>query len=489
MMAPVRRWLGALLSVAAGFAGGLSCVVVVEPMLPTVPTVVGLRLEGQQVPVGYDVRGLVEAHARAFGARRVALVHGSERHELSMGELGGYVDVPATVSRAHDVGHRGSMLQRMREVRAARRGALDVALVHRLDEEAAIRALSRHADVLHKKPKDASLDLDKHAKIPDEPGQELDVGATIAALAERFQATPAALDAAPPLDGSDPRASELELLTRPIDAEVRLADLEDIDVSKVLASYETRFAPYQTGRARNVELAASHINGLVLRPMQSLSFNDRVGPRTREAGFLEAPEIIGDELSVGIGGGTCQVSSTLHGAALHGGIAVVHRQSHSRISSYIPLGLDATVAYPEVDLKLQNPFSFTIVIHAFFPEPGLLRVELLGGDEVQSIEYRYGVSHVEDFVRRITVKRFLKPGTGFRKQRGTRGMDVHSYVTIRFKDGKVEERRYYSGYRPTPEVFWVSTDYDEANLPTLPEHATGIEGRMPVDGSDVYDSG
>ena len=135
---------------------------------------------------------------------------------------------------------------------------------------------------------------------------------------------------------------------------------------------------------------------------------------------------------------------------------IVSRRSHSRPSSYTKLGLDATVAYPRVDLQLRNPFPFTLVVHAHTPEPGLLKVELLGGEAVKEVKYSYGISSIESYVRRISVKKFLKAGRKFRKQKGTRGMDVHSTVTIHYKSGKVLTKRYYSGYRATPEVYWVA---------------------------------
>jgi hypothetical protein len=126
------------------------------------------------------------------------------------------------------------------------------------------------------------------------------------------------------------------------------------------------------------------------------------------------------------------------------------------------------------------------VIHSLVPEPGLLRIELLGGDAVDKVEYKYGIAHVEEFVRRITVKPFLKNGRVMRWQKGTRGMDVFSTVVVRYRDGRVDTRQYYSGYRPSPEVFWVSSDYDPATLPELPQYARGVEGQLHRDGSDVY---
>ena len=132
-----------------------------------------------------------------------------------------------------------------------------------------------------------------------------------------------------------------------------------------------------------------------------------------------------------------------------------------------------------------NPFNFPIIVHAFIPEPGTLKVELLGGVMVKDVDYKYGISRIEEYVRRITIKSWMK-NRMFRKQKGTRGMDVHSYVKIFYEDGRVEEKTYFSGYRATPEVYWMSPDYDEDELPPLPAHAKGIEGRLDVDGSDVY---
>ena len=397
------------------------------------------------------------------------LQYGDRRYESTLGQLGVVLDVTETVRRATVVGHSGSVYRRLRQTALARRGEVDVDPAWTIDEDTARQFVSRFADDLARAPRNAELDLAGHRTVPDVPGQELDVDATIRELREH--------------GASD---EPFNLVTRVVPAEVTTNDLENIDVSKVLASFETRFRTFKKGRSKNVMLATSLLNSLVIRPGATVSFNERVGPRTLDRGFQYAPEIVGDELTVGVGGGTCQVSSTLHGAAVYGGLAIVDRKSHSRPSSYTKLGLDATVAYPRVDLKIRNPHDFPIVVHAHVPEPGLLRVELLGGDVVAGVEYKYGVSRIEQYVRRITVRRFLKAGRVIKRQKGTRGMDVFSWVTVRFKDGREEKLSYYSGYRATPEVFWVAPDYDPEALPDLPKHAKGVEGKLHQDGSDVY---
>ncbi len=307
------------------------------------------------------------------------------------------------------------------------------------------------------------MDLRDRRKIPDVPGRALDVGAT--------------LDAMMATDFHD--GEVVDLVTKPVRAKITVEDLANVDIEKVVSSYETTFHLFGTGagRAVNIANAARFIDGSVIMPGEIWSFNDHVGPRTLERGFTWAPEIQADELTTGVGGGTCQASTTLFGAALFATLDVVERRSHSRPSSYTKLGLDATVIYGSQDLKLKNTLAFPVLIHAFLPTPQSVRVELLGGDPVADVSYTFGIGASADFVRRITVKPFLPSGTKILHQRGNVGYDVTSVVSIKWRDGRSEERSYFSGYRPTPEVFWVSPGYDEKELPPLPEHARGIEGR------------
>jgi vancomycin resistance protein YoaR len=465
----VKRWHSIMLSVGLGTAMGVAGIAYVAPRYPKSPTLEGLKIAGIELAVGSDLHAVLEERDAEFRARTVILEGDGTQHEVTMGDIGGEIDIRATLVAAFAKGQNGSYVKRWRQAAAARRGEVDIPIVYKLDRQTAQTFVQRYAEELKKDAVDARMDLAKHAKIPDVLGRELDPVATAEELANTFTSV-----------------DNLLLVTKPIEAEVTLHDLDDIDISKVLATFETKFHPWKKGRSANVRHAATFLNGLVIRKGQTISFNERVGPRTTDRGFQKAPEIVGDELTIGIGGGTCQVSSTLHGAAVYGGLSVISRKSHSRPSSYTRLGLDATVAYPSVDLKLRNPYSFSVVIHAFEPEKGTLRVEVLGGQAVADVKYQYGISSIEQYVRRITVKDWLKPGRSFRKQKGTRGMDVHSHVVIHYLDGRVEKRQYYSGYRATPEVYWVAPDVEQSELPELPDHAKGVEGQLSADGSDVY---
>jgi hypothetical protein len=225
----------------------------------------------------------------------------------------------------------------------------------------------------------------------------------------------------------------------------------------------------------NIGKAAEYLNGTVLAPGQVLSFNQIVGPRRIDRGFTWAPVIIDDEMEPGVDGGTCQIASTLHAASVYGALQVVERRSHSRPSGYAPLGLDATVIWGEVDLRVQNPYDSPLIVHAFLPTPKTLRVELLGRDPPGKVTHTYGVMRSHPFYRRVWTKDWLAPGKQIRRQRGIRGYDVISVVKVERPGGQVDERRYFSWYRPVPEVFWVAPGADPNELPELPEGAERVE--------------
>ncbi len=122
----------------------------------------------------------------------------------------------------------------------------------------------------------------------------------------------------------------------------------------VLGAFTTTLAGSLPDRTHNVALAAAALDGAVLRPGEELSFNQVVGPRSAERGYRAAPVILREQRQVQVGGGVCQVASTLFDAALLAGLGVVERHRHSSPVDYVALGGDATIAWGAKDLRLRN---------------------------------------------------------------------------------------------------------------------------------------
>ena len=130
-------------------------------------------------------------------------------------------------------------------------------------------------------------------------------------------------------------------------------------------------------RNTNLTLACKALNGVVLQPGQELSYNETLGQRTEAAGYQKAPAYSGTELVDSLGGGICQVSSTLYLCSLHAEMDIVDRVSHGYPANYMPVGLDATVSWGSPDLKISNPYSTPVKIVAECTE-GFVKIWLMG---------------------------------------------------------------------------------------------------------------
>ena len=148
--------------------------------------------------------------------------------------------------------------------------------------------------------------------------------------------------------------SELKVGLKEQPPSLTAAQLENQKITGLLASYTTHFDPSQSARTENVRIAAKALDMAVVKPGDTLSFNKIVGERTIEGGYKDAYIIVDDQFVPGLAGGICQVSSTLYNTGLFANLAVTQRTNHDLAISYVPLGQDATVAYPDLDLKFNN---------------------------------------------------------------------------------------------------------------------------------------
>jgi vancomycin resistance protein YoaR len=386
----------------------------------------------------------------------VLLSTGADHIVVPAPELGFALDVDRTLTRIELASASVGWFQQLKRAMIPTPFVERIEPAFMLDQQTARRRLEALAPGFARLPQNAELDVVRHRRIDDVPGRELDVDASLARLEQR-------------------QNDAVELAFREIPARVRSEDLLQIDVSLVLSTFETDFRKKAGQRALNIRRAAALLDGALIGPGEKLSFNAKVGDRTEHNGFVWAPVIVNDEMEPGVGGGVCQVATTLHAAAVLGGLSVPARRSHSRPSGYAPLGLDATVIYGEVDLVIENPYPAPILVHAFLPSEFIIRVELLGAKRGSSIEHSYAVIERHDFYRRIIEDETLTAGQFKLKQDGGFGYDVVSMVKTTELDGTDSVRRYSSKYYPVPEVYAVGPGTPSSALPELPEGATHAE--------------
>ncbi len=414
----------------------------------------GVRIGGAEVSGG-SARALVESRAHAVLDRRVTLMLGTEVVlETTYAELGATIDIDGITTRISAVGREGEWDERIVESLEARRGAINIPISVRLPIEPLVERLERVKDETDSVPRGSRYDFATGKPTTDVPGRYVDLYAAASAIEKAAESSEARIVI--PMFEIAPRASAAVVAT--------------IDMSKVLSTYSTRYGYVggQAGRAQNVARAAAGVDGVVLLPDEMMSFNAEVGPRNTENGFTTAPEIYKGEMREGIGGGTCQAASTLHAAAYLGGFEVVDRINHSRPSGYIPMGLDATVVYPHVDLKIRNPYSFPVVLHAT-ADKGTLTMEIRGNGSPDAVEWTTATVGVSPYKRKIEERAGLAEGKTIVKQKGIRGYRIRKTRTLRPLNGEARVEEKTDVYPATFEIFMVAPGTDPATLPPLPE--------------------
>lgn len=221
-----------------------------------------------------------------------------------------------------------------------------------LDEASLRRFLEPIAAQIERRPRDARLRFNPQTGAvtvlsPSFPGRALDVDATVAAIRSALAG------------GAD----EASLVVKTIEPAVDMNRIAEMGIRELVASGRTYFAGSSASRIRNIEVAAKQFEGVVIPPNGIFSFNQIVRDVSSANGFEDSLIIWGDRTAVGVGGGVCQVSTTVFRAAYQGGFPIVERYNHGYVVDwYGEPGLDATIFTPTVDFRFRNDTGAYLLI-------------------------------------------------------------------------------------------------------------------------------
>ncbi len=414
--------------------GGAAWALWPRASLPDGVVVWGLPVGGRSVG---EAMGALRSKAKKWDAQGVRLVGpGGKKWQLRWSELGIGVDM-VRIRRSLRALARGWPWERWRIGRALRDGRLGPLLA--VDSKAFLAGLARLAADIDRPFVPPRLDFRHRKVVPGRVGYRL----------ERLESAVRILEAA---RGAE---TEVQLAVRTLGHEGR----EKVDISTVLGWYETPFK--STGkyrnRAYNLRLAARKLNGYILWPGQVLSFNAVVGPRTEKEGYRIAPVISRGEMVDGMAGGACQISSTLFAAAFFAGLEILEADVHSQPSHYIELGLDATVVWPDKDLKIKNPYDFPVVVHyevAF----GRVRTEILGPRRPYRIAFERSILATKPYREEYREDPDLPLGQRVIEQRGEFGYTVRRRRVFFDSEGVEVRSQYWTVvYPPTTLIVRVGT--------------------------------
>lgn len=428
-----------------------------------------IRVLGRELPPGRDPAQIARQFARSYlrehvriAARVTVIVQEGEgirqREEervidRSREDFGARVDERLLTHLIASAMDPGSALVRHHAATAPGQ-VVDLPLPVQLDGSVAFPLLMQLKEDLDHPPVDARLDVENRQVVPEQPGRYMDVYATLARLDEAMVRAQ--------------RTVEIAVSTAP--ARVSRQQLANIEMREVLGYFETNYNADESKRDRtyNLHLAASKINGYVWMPGEIFDFNAVVGDRSEANGFRMATVISAGELIDGVGGGTCQIAGTLHAASFFAGMDILDRRPHTRPSGYIKMGLDATVVYPSINLRMRNNLPHPVVIHTRLGG-GLARIELLGPRRTRSVTFVRKIMHFDRFPSRDVPDPNLAPGQRVLTQRGIPGFRVRRYRIVRDGDQAVRER-WEDAYPPTVEIWHAGTGGGTGGAPNQDDH-------------------
>ena len=323
-------------------------------------------------------------------------------------------------------------------------------------------AVSLEAEI-RQEPQDAYYQAEEHTLVEDQPGLSFDI--------EEAKAI---------LERTEP-GQWCTIAMETVPAEVSLEDLTEQMFGDKLESRAGPYYAYQVNRTNNLKLACEAINGTIVNPGETFSFNEVVGERTEERGYLPATIYVNaSETAPGVGGGICQVASVLYYTTLHLEVTQVQRNCHALPVTYVPPGMDAAIYWDgKQDYQFRNDYQNPIKIQAS-TENNEVRITIWGVKESDNyVEMTYQVYNTTVPVDVETLDETKPAGYREQVQKGANGYSATAVRTLYAPDGTVlETTKEYSKYNkqdnkyivgPAPaEEFpeWIDPDWG-GELPEL----------------------
>jgi vancomycin resistance protein YoaR len=228
-------------------------------------------------------------------------------------------------------------------------------------------------------------------------------------------------------------------------------------IKEKISSFTTRFNPAQKARVNNIKKLTDSLDGTIIAPGEIFSFNETIGPRTTGKGYKEAPVIIDGELVPAVGGGICQVATTLFNTIFFAGLEVIERHNHSLYISHYPTGRDATVSYGGADLKFKNDTPAYILIKGWYTRNSVT-ISFYSTKFDTEVTYQttlfrnfkpYKVKYVKDSS--------LPKGKQIVEEKGIAGREVSVFRTVRRGGKIIHQDKFVSRYLPKDAIVRVGT--------------------------------
>lgn len=360
------------------------------------------------------------------------------------------VDSAKLAEQAFNVGRSGGVFRQFKERYITINGGYNVPIIPSYNTDKLKAILGKVSREINSEPHNAQVLIDgaRIIKLPESNGRKVDVEQFVLSINEN-------------LSDSFPVIIDIPVII--VEPEVKYNDINDID--SILAIYTTQFNPYNENRTQNIKLASDSINGTLLKSGEVLSFNDLVGLRIAEAGYKEAPVFVEGKIVPDLGGGVCQVSSTLYNAALLADMNIIERTPHFRPPGYVPLGQDATVADKLLDFKFKNNSPHNVYIISQVGG-GNITIIILGNDNAERPEITIEAMDKKVIEPNTIVKQdpSLEYGRQVIESQGQKGFMISTYRVKRVNGKEIaRENLSTDEFKPEDRIVRVGTRVSSPN--------------------------
>ena len=288
--------------------------------------------------------------------KEIVLVIDNEKKEtVKLGDLDTKIkDMNKLIEEAYSYGREGSYFKRFYQIRKSenKKFKKEIPMFYNISADSAEEGLYGALGKFLLEPVDASVTTegDNVIHLKEKKGEGIDIETTVSTVNKFFE------------ENWTGKKESVQVTIKPMDADITDKDIEE--VTDLLGTFTTFYGEDSGGRGKNVERGASLLDHKLLLPGEEMSVENTMGARTTENGFYEANSYAADEVVSSIGGGICQVSTTLYNAVLNAELEVTQRSSHSLKVGYVEISRDAAIAENLLDLKFKNNLSSPIYIES-----------------------------------------------------------------------------------------------------------------------------
>lgn len=310
-----------------------------------------------EIPVGgmtqEEASQAVEEYFDEIGNEKITFKAGSKEVSAKAGELGVFWQNPEVLKEAAYIGKKGNLLSRYMAMKDLEREDKVFPLEYGIDKAEVVKFIENSEDILNSEVQDAQLKREDGAfiTIPESEGIYVDVESSIAGVESFF---------ASEWDGKSAVVELVADVVEPEHTEEELSKVKD-----VLGSFRTSYANSNAGRKQNVQNGTSKINGALLYPGDEFSVYEVASPFVRENGYEVGGAYENGKVVESIGGGICQVSTTLYNAVIRAELEVIERYPHSMTVSYVKPSEDAAIAGTYKDFKFKNNLDSPVYIEGY----------------------------------------------------------------------------------------------------------------------------